>query len=528
MKHEISRRASALAACTLIATLGASLPARAVDNALQGARRVEHVLLISVDGLHEVDLERYIDRFPDSALATLVRQGVRYTHASTARPSDSFPGLMAFMTGGTPRSTGVFYDDSYDRTLFAPGSACKGAAGTETLYAENLDRDITALDGGGGASASAIDPAQLPLRLKDGRCEPVYPHQFIKVNTIMEVIHETGRRTAWSDKHPAYEILNGPSGKGLDELYAPEINSTSVPGHPGDDWTTQPSFARTYDGFKVEAVLNQIRGFDHTGVHHVGVPAMFGMNFQAVSVGQKVTAAGYVDASATPSADLAASLAFVDQSLGRMLQALSDQHLANRTLFIVGAKHGQSPIDVKQLHMIPSASHPNPKATLDVADPGDLLTNSGIALAQETADDVALLWLKNPGQAPAALALLEAEQHSLNRPRIAKIYAGSELAAAFGDPSNGRTPDLIVQPVPGTIYSSSATKIAEHGGFAADDRHVALIVSNPHLEPHVVDAPVTNMQVAPTILRALGIEPHRLSAVSLEGTHALPGLDLED
>jgi hypothetical protein len=29
-------------------------------------------------------------------------------------------------------------------------------------------------------------------------------------------------------KHPAYEIISGPSGKGLHELYAPEINSTTA------------------------------------------------------------------------------------------------------------------------------------------------------------------------------------------------------------------------------------------------------------------------------------------------------------
>ena len=52
------------------------------------------------------------------------------------------------------------------------------------------------------------------MRLKGGKCEPVYPHQFQRLNTIMEVIHEAGRRTAWSDKHPAYEIISGPSGQG--------------------------------------------------------------------------------------------------------------------------------------------------------------------------------------------------------------------------------------------------------------------------------------------------------------------------
>ena len=94
--------------------------------------QIEHVLLISVDGMHQVDLERYLIAHPHSAFAQLVNHGVQYTHASTSEPSDSFPGLLAFMTGGSPRSHGVFYDDSYDRTLYAPGSNCTGAVGTET------------------------------------------------------------------------------------------------------------------------------------------------------------------------------------------------------------------------------------------------------------------------------------------------------------------------------------------------------------------------------------------------------------
>ena len=56
-------------------------------------------------------------------------------------------------------------------------------------------------------------------KLVNGKCVPVYPHEYVRTNTIFEIIKAAGRRTAWSDKHPAYEDLSGPSGKGLDELY---------------------------------------------------------------------------------------------------------------------------------------------------------------------------------------------------------------------------------------------------------------------------------------------------------------------
>src|SRR3974390_630609 len=416
------------------ATMGVALlapsHARADDDRGEG---IKHVLLLGVDGMHEVDLQRYVKFHPTSAFARLLKRGVHFTNAHTSRPSDSFPGLLAFRPGGSPLSHGIFYDDSYDRTLFAPNSNCTGPPGTETLFAENLDYDLTRLDGGGPAGSNHIDPTQLPMRLVGGKCEVVYPHQFIRTNTIMEVIHSAGKRTAWSDKHPAYEIISGPSGKGLDELYAPEINSTSVPGNPGADWTTDPSFTRNYDGFKVAAVINWIKGLDHTGTTKVGVPAIFGMNFQSVSVGEKVTADGYRDAVATPSTQLELSLDFVDPSLGQMLQALDDRHLTDSTLVIVGAKHGQSPIDVTRLHMLAGSTNPKLLAgPADVTDPVDLLTAAGVAVAQETADDVSLIWLQDQKQVAAALAPLGADRQNGNHARIEKVYAGDNLEDQFG------------------------------------------------------------------------------------------------
>ena len=114
------------------------------------------ILGISVDGLHAIDLATYISTHPDSALAHLAGTGITYPNASTSEPSDSFPGLLAEVTGGTPRSTGVYYDDSYDRSLAAPGSNCS-VHGTETLYDESIDRNSDLIDGGGG-----INPAALP------------------------------------------------------------------------------------------------------------------------------------------------------------------------------------------------------------------------------------------------------------------------------------------------------------------------------------------------------------------------------
>ncbi len=375
------------------------------------------------------------------------------------------------------------------------------------------------------------------MRKVGSTCQVVYPNQYLKndTTTIMEVIHAAGKRTAWSDKHPAYQIISGPSGKGLDELYAPEINSTSVLAsapqliptpQASDDWTVNPVYTRYYDNLKVTAVLNWIKGLDHTGTTTVGVPAIFGMNFQAVSVGQKVTADGYTDATGTPSAQLELSLDFIDSSLGQMLAQLDNQHLIQSTLVIVGAKHGQSPIDVSQLHMLQGST--NPRLVFghaDVIDPVDLLTAGGVAVAQETADDISLIWLADQTQAKKAVAILENDRVLLNHARIQKIYAGDDLQDKFGDPALGRTPDIIIQPIHGTIYSRSAAKVAEHGGLTDDDTHVLLVAANPSFEGAVIDDKVENKQVAPTILRALGLDADKLAGARAEHTRALPGFD---
>jgi hypothetical protein len=108
---------------------------------------------------------------------------------------------------------------------------------------------------------------------------------------------------------------------------------------------------------------------------------------------------------------------------------------------------------------------------------------------------------------------------------IEEVMAGAELKLKFNDPANdSRTPDIIVQPVYGTIYTGSGKKNAEHGGFSFGDTNVGLIVSNPKFDTGAVKTPVSTSQVAPTILRALGLDPSDLKSVRVEQTAILPGL----
>ena len=484
---------SAIRTSFLAAALASGLIAPA-----QAAGTMKHVLLISIDGMHETDLSNFIAAHPKSTLAALAGHGVHYAKASSAKPSDSFPGLLAMLTGGSPKSTGVYYDDSYDRALSAPGSDCK-VKGTEVVYDESIDKNPDAIDGGGG-----VDEAKLPRDGANG-CKPVYPHQFLRVNTVFEVAKAAGMHTAWSDKHPAYEIVNGPSGKGVDDLFVPEINSAG-------GITDTAAKTAAYDDTKVAAIINEIDGKTSAGKDGAGVPAIFGMNFQAVSVGEKTV--GYSDAKGTPTADLAEAIKHTDASIGKMVAELAAKGLDKDTLVIISAKHGQSAIDPAMRKIID-------KKMIGVAFDGVQKDLS----AQSTFDSVGLIWLADQSKTTDAVKALAAIK---DKAAITEIYDATKITAVFGDASkDSRVPDIAILPNNGVIYTKpDAKKLAEHGGFGEDDTHVALLVSNPAMAASTVADPVTNMQIAPTILTALGLDPMALQSVKMEGTKVLPGLTL--
>jgi len=523
--------------CSLLSLLLVPAPLLAKDND-RPDDVVDHVLLISIDGMHALDVARYVGSHPRSALAELAGRGVTYSNARTPAHSDSFPGLLALVTGGSPIGHSVFYDVSYDRSLFDPtNTTCSGTPGAPIVFDETID-----LYDANNVSQNVIDPTKLPRGLDSrGRCVPVFPHDFIKSNTLFEVVRAAGGQTAWADKHPAYDLVNGPSGKGVADLFTPEITNAN-----GFDATGSVVCTVENDQKKVAAILNKIRGLNHDGTRAPGVPAVFGMNFQAVSVGQKLSKdnrdgsctddtdpringqpGGYIDGSGTPSAVLAYGLDQTDAALRSMIDALKRQGLFEHTLIVVSAKHGQSPINPVKVNK------PGHFGDLVAALPGaagDPAAQALVSAASCSAgpcgfvmdDDVALIWLADPSQTSAVAAYLNAHAKDLF---IEEVMAGPELQLRFSNPDGDtRTPNIIVQPIYGTIYTTSAKKVSEHGGFSFGDTNVGLIVSGPHLTRRVVKTPVASSQVAPTILRALGLDPGALGAVRDELTPVLPGI----
>ena len=429
------------------------------------------------------------------------------------------------------------------------GSIYTDGVDTNPAAIMNLKNDTTSFN----TSTFPVDPAT---------CTNIMPWDYLSDNTIFQVIHDAGMRTAWSDKHAVYLSFNGPgsNGSSIDDFFGPEIDSQAVmpngvPYPQDDDWAHIDAATKQYDGYKVQAILNEIDGFDHSGKTKVSTPAIFGMNFQTVSVAQQIRSTpttligpdangnyttsapqpgGYqwVDGGLVPGPVLSSALDYVDTQLGRMLSEIRKQGLNGSTTIILTAKHGQSPQDPNKLVTIKDGpivsainaawaqTHPS-NTNLIVAGTNDDLWQSYLSDNSQAACDFVkdYLWGHTAdgydgNKNPVTVA------HS----GLAKIWAGADAANFFGVPvDDGRYPDVFGEVQEGVVYAKP-TKLAEHGGMNTGDRHVLMVVNGPGVPAQVDSAPVDTAQVAPTILTLLGLDPDALTAVTTEGTRTLPGL----
>jgi hypothetical protein len=489
------------------------------------AAPAKHVIIISIDGLHQADLSDPALQSSMPAILSLAERGISYANASTTFPSDSVPGALAYLTGAGPATTGVYFDDTYCRTFLPPGSEHVAQPGSEIQIGEEIDKDFTRLDGGADFGLAALDPARFPLDPSRGFA-PVYPHDYCKVNTIFEIAHAAGLRTAMIDKHAAYEITAGPSGKGLDDLYAPEAHakatiidgklldsSTAPTGTKFKSVNKTTSLMIAEDQLRLAAIVNQIHGNTALG-KPASVPALIAINFQALNVAQRDPNGGIdlVDGHESPSPQLLDALKNTDAAVAKIVSELKSANLWNDTLIVLTAKHGQSPRVGAGKNLSES----------EILSP---LHQANIAIASTTVDDAELIWLANPSQAERAAALLQALASGNQNPGIAQILWGDSLQKANLVGAPDRTPGLILTLRPGSLITEKPTR-AKHGGNCPDDVHVPLVLAGgaiqASLQSTTVPTTVKTAQIAVTVLKALGLDPSALQGAKIDQTAELP------
>jgi hypothetical protein len=327
------------------------------------------------------------------------------------------------------------------------------------------------------------------------------------------------------------------------------LDCSNISKNTSGDWTTDFDSIKCYDQLKVNAVVNWINGKNHLGTSKAPVPVILGMNFQAVSVGEKLVSpaalppnrtdansGGYEDAAGTPRPLMKKEIIFVDAAIGQMVAALRHQGLLDSTTIIITAKHGQSPIDPNRFTPIPGKANigNSPGGIIAGLLPGIYSNaNNALGLAE---DDISQLWLADSSSTAAAITALENNATTWG---AGQLYFGDSLTTLFNPPGvpnnpgpccklrpggDPRTPDIVAIPNVGVVYTGGDKKQSEHGGYAWDDTNVMLLVSNPHLRANTIHAFVETAQVAPTILQLLGLDPDSLDAVRLEGTAVLPAV----
>jgi predicted AlkP superfamily pyrophosphatase or phosphodiesterase len=408
---------------------GVSAAAAQVDyTPAQGTPK--HAVLIFIDGFRADLLD------PELAphIAALGRAGARFANAEVGFPSDSMPGILGPLTGASPRDTGVPYDEYYDRHY---------------KLAIELTETVT-----------------VPAGLK--------PHDLLRVPTLFEAAKAKGLRTAFISKHLGYEILQGPSGQGIDRLELPEMATWKGP-------------LKDYDARSFETLTGFVvkDGADIAGLY--AIAANYAMKDHGVAA-----------------AETRAAVAEIDAQVARLVDAVAAAGRYDDTVFVLMGDHGDT-------------DTPEAIASKGEGSVVGFLAEQGIKAAKITADDVMLAWLADPSQAEKAVSVLDTPE-ARARFGIDRVL-GPDALKSMRDFADDQMPDFVLLVKPGVVYTKlPSTKKAEHGGDFDSDRRVAFVMAGPGVKSGaVVESKVNIFSTAPTLAKLLGLSlPSATSPVLTE------------
>ncbi|HXP75865.1 MAG TPA: alkaline phosphatase family protein [Stellaceae bacterium] len=416
-----------LATAALLAGVSAA-SAQADYKPAQGTPK--HAVLIFIDGFRADLLD------PEIAphIAALGRAGTRFANAEVGFPSDSMPGILGPLTGASPKGTGIPYDEYYDRHY-------------------KLAIEIT-------------ETVTVPPGLK--------PHDLLKVPTLFEAAKAKGLKTAFVSKHIGYEILQGPSGKGIDNLELPEST----------DWKGP---FKDYDAKNFEMLASWVGkdGADIAGIY--AIAPNYAMKDHGVAA-----------------AETRAAVSDIDAQVGRVVDAVTAAGRYDDTVFVVLGDHGDT-------------DTPNAVASKGDGSVVAFLAEQGIKAAKITAADVMLAWLADSSQAEKAVSLLNTPE-AKERFGVDRVLGPDELKK-MQDFADDQMPDFVLLVKPGVVYTKlPSKKMAEHGGAFDSDLRVAFVIEGPGIKSGaVVKSKVNIFSTAPTLAKLLNLSlPSATSPVLTE------------
>ncbi|KAJ6102005.1 hypothetical protein N7486_004432 [Penicillium sp. IBT 16267x] len=426
----------------------------------------KQVVYLSFDGMHQSDLVKYIEMYPNSTFASVVDSSVVFNNAKASKPSDSFPATIAPFTGASARVSGVYWQVTWAKDLYPPSSNCSGPIGAQADWSQVIDLNASSITGGNTFNLSAV-----PMKLNSwGVCEPLFPHDYLRVNTVFGYFPENAAVASNLEDQLAWDDLH---------------------------WS---------------ALANVTAGHYVNGTGSIDF-SIIGSNFNSFTWAQS-SGSGYANGStlANPifSPNLTATLHAADAKLGAFIEQLKDAGKLESILLIVSSKQGQSPVD---------------ESTLTLIDPQLVIDATGVNVSLLTSSDVGLIWLEDGHDAVTAKTNLLAKAEELN---IVNVLAGDEVwEYGFGNPRlDPRAPDVIVLAKDGTLYESGATE--DHGAWFPDDLDVPLVFYNPTFTHANISLEVRTTQIASTILAALGLPLAQLDGWRAEGSPVLPFLGLSN
>jgi Type I phosphodiesterase / nucleotide pyrophosphatase len=233
---------------------------------------------------------------------------------------------------------------------------------------------------------------------------------------------------------------------------------------------------------------------------------------------------GHIDGASRDPKDVTTLMRDFDADLAMLEDTYRKAGVLDKTLFVLTADHGFAPIDHKISHTIVN----------------NAVAAAGTTIIRDSYHTAAYVWVKDSGKNAMVAANIVAQRN----PYVQSVYyrspgsrgpiyirasapqllrapgadaANQYLLSTFNGP-NGPDVAVFMDEQSMLVAGGESTWKGDHGGAAWESQHVPLIISGPGVKQgQVLDSPAPLMDVAPTVLSLMGVQPQGMQGVQLAG-----------